>query len=83
MRLAKVIFALWVLVSPAYGQDTNPPSNPPGDYKLFAWEQIEDEAFKDPEFLALYEARGTSVHVEEKKQQYLQLPLIPAEESAP
>jgi len=36
--------------------------------------------FQDPDFIKLYEERGTGVHVEEKKQQNVQLQVIPAEE---
>jgi protocatechuate 3,4-dioxygenase beta subunit len=53
---------------------------PPGDFKLFAWERLDGVAFNDPEFLKPYDDRGTPVHIEEKKEQYVQLDLIPAEE---
>jgi hypothetical protein len=36
---------------------------PPGDYKLFAWELIEDGAWLDPDFIQLYEDRGTAVAI--------------------
>jgi hypothetical protein len=36
---------------------------PPGDYKLFAWDDIERGAWMDQAYLRDYEARGTSVHV--------------------
>jgi hypothetical protein len=40
-------------------------SIPPGDYSLFAFEQIDRDAYMDPEFLQRNEGAGKSVHVEE------------------
>jgi hypothetical protein len=37
----------------------------PGDYKLFSWEQVEANAWEDPEFLKPFEAKGTSVSLQE------------------
>jgi hypothetical protein len=54
---------------------------PPGDFKLFAWEPGENVAYRDPDFIKIYENHGTHVHIEAKKQQYLQLELTPAEEA--
>jgi hypothetical protein len=56
---------------------------PPGDYTLFAWEQIDRGAYFDPEFLARYEDRGKAVHVEEGGHISMKLELIPAAETAP
>jgi hypothetical protein len=56
------------------------PGLPPGDYKLFAWEELEGESFKDPDFLKTFESRGKPVRVREREQQAVQLELIPAEE---
>jgi hypothetical protein len=53
---------------------------PPGSFKLFAWEPRESLPFADPDFIKDYEKRGTPVHIEEKKSQYVQLEVIPAEE---
>jgi hypothetical protein len=36
---------------------------PPGDYKVFAWEEAEDNAWTDPEFLKPEESRGKSLRV--------------------
>jgi len=36
---------------------------PPGDYKVFAWEEAEDNAWTDPEFLRPEEGRGKSLRV--------------------
>jgi hypothetical protein len=37
----------------------------PGDYKLFAWEQIQKGDWQDPEFMRNHEASGKPVHVQE------------------
>jgi len=38
-------------------------SVPPGDYKLFAWEEIEDGAWLDPDVIEFYESQGTAITV--------------------
>lgn len=55
----------------------------PGDYTLFAWEQIERGAYLDPDFLGQYEDRGHAVHVEESGHVSVQLDVIPAAETVP
>jgi hypothetical protein len=40
----------------------------PGDYKLFAWDDVEDGAWLDPDFLKDFEAQGEPVTVEVKGQ---------------
>jgi hypothetical protein len=50
----------------------------PGDYKLFAWEEIDRGMYLDPDFLQSYEDSGKSVRVEEGASQNIQLDLIPA-----
>jgi hypothetical protein len=40
---------------------------PPGDYKAFAWEVMQNGAWQDPEFMRDYEARGTPIHIDEGK----------------
>lgn len=50
----------------------------PGDYKLFAWEDIETGAYRDPEFLRRYEDRGESLHVEESGRHTVELKVIPS-----
>jgi protocatechuate 3,4-dioxygenase beta subunit len=52
----------------------------PGDYKLFAWEEIDRGSYLDPEFLQPYEDSGKPVHVEESGNATAQLNLIPASE---
>jgi hypothetical protein len=55
----------------------------PGDYKLFAWEEVESGAYLDPEFLKRYEEKGKSVTMGENSKQTVQLQLIPAEKTGP
>jgi protocatechuate 3,4-dioxygenase beta subunit len=55
----------------------------PGDYKVFAWEEVESGAYHDPEFLKPYEERGEPVRVGEGGRQTIQLKLIPAESGRP
>lgn len=50
----------------------------PGDYKLFAWEEIERGMYLDPEFLQSYEDSGKPVRVEEGSNLNLEVELIPA-----
>jgi hypothetical protein len=38
----------------------------PGDYKLFAWEDVEEDAWNDPEFLKQYEKQGEKASLEPK-----------------
>jgi protocatechuate 3,4-dioxygenase beta subunit len=51
----------------------------PGDYKLFAWEDVEPGAWSDPDFLKPLESRGHSVTIRENSRENAQLDLIPAE----
>ena len=53
----------------------------PGDYTVFAWESVDGEAYYNPDFLKLYEGRGSAMHVSEAERKSLQLEAIP--ESAP
>jgi len=53
----------------------------PGEYKIFAWEDIESGAYQDPEFIRPFESRGQSFSFREYTRQTAQLALIPAEES--
>ena len=38
---------------------------PPGDYKIFCWDEAEDGAWEDPDFLKTYEDRGQKVSLAE------------------
>jgi 5-hydroxyisourate hydrolase-like protein (transthyretin family) len=49
---------------------------PPGDYKLFAWEDIETGAWANAEFMRPYESRGRAVRVSESSREEVQLNVI-------
>ncbi len=55
----------------------------PGDYKLFAWEEIERGMYLDPDFMQSYEDSGKSVRVEEGSNTSVQLDLIPGSDTQP
>jgi Carboxypeptidase regulatory-like domain len=55
-------------------------SVPPGRYTAFAFDQISSDAYYNPEFLARYQSRGTTVTVEENRDRTLDLRLILAEQ---
>ena len=37
----------------------------PGTYKLFAWEDVEKDAWRNPAFMSLYEGRGQTLQINE------------------
>ncbi len=39
------------------------PQLAPGEYKLFAWEGVENNAWEDKDFLKLFEPQGTRLEV--------------------
>jgi len=48
----------------------------PGEYKLFAWEDLEPFAYNDPDFLRKYEERGTFLTVPESGKLTVETKLI-------
>jgi protocatechuate 3,4-dioxygenase beta subunit len=48
----------------------------PGDYKVFAWDDVPADAWQDPDFIRAYEDRGEAVHVSEGSTQNVQPRLI-------
>jgi hypothetical protein len=48
---------------------------PPGDYKVFAWEGLDKDAWLDPDFVR-NESRGQPVHIEEGKTQNVDVSII-------
>jgi protocatechuate 3,4-dioxygenase beta subunit len=52
----------------------------PGEYKLFAWEEIEPGAHRDPDFLRWFEDEGKAIRVEEGARLTVELPALPGEE---
>jgi hypothetical protein len=53
------------------------PGVAPGDYKVFAWQGIEENAFFDTDVLKKFESRGFLVHVGELSRETVNLRLIP------
>jgi hypothetical protein len=51
---------------------------PPGGYKLFSWEVVEDGSIYTKSFLAKYETQGRPVRVEESSKVTADLKIIPA-----
>jgi hypothetical protein len=51
---------------------------PPGNYRAYAWEDVERDAWQDPSFLSLIEGRGTTVQVSEGMQADADLIVIAA-----
>jgi len=50
----------------------------PGDYKIFAWEDVEPNAYFDPSFMERYQSQGQPLHVEDNGQVVLSLKAIPS-----
>jgi protocatechuate 3,4-dioxygenase beta subunit len=50
----------------------------PGDYRIFAWEDIEPFAYFDPAVVKQYEAAGRPVRVQESSSENAEVRLIPA-----
>ena len=51
----------------------------PGEYRLYAWEDVESGAWMDPEFLKPLESRGEKITVREAAAQTVQVRVIPAD----
>src|SRR6202521_1364863 len=52
----------------------------PGSYTLYAWQDLEDGVYRDPDFLKSQEANGTAVKVEEGSHQQMELKVSPTGE---
>src|SRR4030095_9663373 len=50
---------------------------PPGDYVLFAWEDIENGLWLDPEFLKRHEPSGRSIRILESIRETIEIVAIP------
>jgi len=50
---------------------------PPGDYRVFAWDNVQDRAWQDPAFMQPYEERGKDVRISESTRQTVDLTSIP------
>ena len=49
----------------------------PGDYKLFAWDDVPADAWQDPDFIRKYENLGKPVRISEGSQESVDVKLIP------
>jgi hypothetical protein len=49
----------------------------PGDYKLFAWQDTEPNAYRNADFLKTYEAQGQSVHITDSATATARVNVIP------
>jgi len=54
----------------------------PGDYKVFAWEDLEPGAYYDPEFMKPLDAKGEKLTIQESGKHTVQATLIPADSVA-
>ena len=52
---------------------------PPGQYQLFAWEDVDNDQWQDPEFRKSYESRAAEITVGASETRNAQLGAIPAE----
>jgi Carboxypeptidase regulatory-like domain len=50
---------------------------PPGEYSLFAWEDIEKDLWQDPEFIKRNESSGRPVHIIENSRETVETVAIP------
>jgi hypothetical protein len=48
----------------------------PGNYKLFAWQSVEDGGWNDPEYMRAFESRGVPVRVEEGGRFTVNVPVV-------
>ena len=49
----------------------------PGDYKLFAWEDIEPGEYNDPDFLRKYETLATPAQISESSTSIVEVKALP------
>ena len=52
-------------------------SLPPGEYRLFAWENVDDREWQDPAFMRRHEEMGRTVRITENERQSLDIVAIP------
>jgi hypothetical protein len=51
----------------------------PGEYKIYAWEELEGDAYQDPDFVKPHESAGETVNIKEGARETVQLKVIPME----
>jgi hypothetical protein len=52
-------------------------SLPPGEYRVFAFENVEDRQWQDPAFMRRYEEMGRAVSIAESQKQAVEITSIP------
>ena len=50
---------------------------PPGSYTLYAWQDVDENVYSDPDFLKSQESNGKAINIEENSRQVLDLKLSP------
>jgi hypothetical protein len=55
---------------------------PPGDYRLFAWQNLPEDVWQDPDFWSAMKDKGVSVKLSESEKKSIDLPLISAPDLA-
>jgi hypothetical protein len=50
---------------------------PPGDYKVFSWEDVADGAWYDADFMSTNESRGIPIHIREGQTEAARIDVIP------
>jgi protocatechuate 3,4-dioxygenase beta subunit len=50
----------------------------PGEYTVYAWDQVDQGAVQDPDFLKPFEDKGKKLKIEEKARENITLEMIPA-----
>jgi hypothetical protein len=46
---------------------------PPGDYKVFAWDDVDEDAWYDPEFMRMHENEGVAIRIGEGRTEMVRL----------
>jgi hypothetical protein len=49
---------------------------PPGNYRIFAWSEVDNGDWYNPDFMRNYESQGTPILVEEGSKQEVQVPIL-------
>jgi hypothetical protein len=52
----------------------------PGKYTVYAWEEVDDDLWQDPEFRKKYDGHSTEVAIGPRETRSVQLSIIPAED---
>jgi hypothetical protein len=50
---------------------------PPGDYKIFSWEDVDKASIIDQDFMRPYESSGKTLHIDEGEKPAVELTVIP------